>query len=206
MESNQKIYKILQKKYGIRSCKVVLNRLTFSKMKIKCTVKSSDENEKFSCVLTEEKDNIFSIKIKRKFLNESDTAPRKKQKLLPGAEEIKNIKRDNKKIVAKPAMPKPTPIENAKIGQVLLCKLKCFCPWPAFVTEVRGGLISVEFFGDHTKYTGAIKNFYKFEDSSETIIANLRGRKNPLYRKSVLEAEVALGIPTAHSILNRITI
>lgn len=111
---------------------------------------------------------------------------------------------NRKKALVKPTKPKPKPIETAQFGDVLLCKMKGFCAWPAFVTDIRNGLITVEFFGDHTRHTAAIKNFYKFQESSETILANLQGRKNPLYSKSVLEAEKVLGIPFEHSILNRI--
>lgn len=112
---------------------------------------------------------------------------------------------DNKQqAIMKPTKPKPKPIESAELGDVLLCKMKGFCAWPAFVADIQNGRITVEFFGDHTRHTTTMKNFYKFNESSETILANLQGRKNPLYSKSVLEAERVLGVPEKHSILNKI--
>lgn len=96
---------------------------------------------------------------------------------------------------------KPKPADSASIGEVMLCKMKGYCEWPCFVTHIEHGLISVEFFGDHTTHRAAIHNFYKFADCFDIILNNLKGRKNPLYRKSVREAEIVLGIPPHLSIV-----
>lgn len=100
--------------------------------------------------------------------------------------------------------PKATPAKSVQLGEVVLCKMRGFCEWPARVTGFENGLILVEFFGDHTTHKAAIHNFYKFEDSSDAIRDNLRGRKNPLYSKSIREAECVLGIPLIDSVTNRI--
>lgn len=85
----------------------------------------------------------------------------------------------------------------------MLCKIKGFCEWPALITGLEGSRINVQFFGDGTTYKSTIKNIYKFSESAYLIQTNLRGRKNPLFHKSVLEAERALGIPFELSITNR---
>lgn len=94
--------------------------------------------------------------------------------------------------------------EHVEIGEILLCKLRGYPEWPAFVTGKEGNMIAVEFFGDHTTYKTNIANCYKFSESSEKIVEILRTRKNPLYGKSVKEAEAVLGIPFEQSIVNRV--
>lgn len=94
-------------------------------------------------------------------------------------------------------------VENVQLGEIVLCKMRGFCEWPARVTGFENTQIAVQFFGDNTTHRAAIHNFYKFEESSDIILANLQGRKNPLYWKSIREAELALGIPSSHSITNR---
>lgn len=83
--------------------------------------------------------------------------------------------------------------------------MRGFCEWPARVTGFENALILVEFFGDYTTHKAGINNFYKFEESSDVILANLRGRKNPLYSKSIREAEAVLGVPMRDSVTNRVT-
>lgn len=99
--------------------------------------------------------------------------------------------------------PKLKPVENVQLGEVVLCKMRGFSEWPARVTGCGGTLIDVQFFGDNTTHKAAIHNFYKFEESADIIIANLQRLKSPLYRKSIREAEMALGILLPHSITNR---
>lgn len=98
----------------------------------------------------------------------------------------------------------PTRCETVEIGQVILFKLTGFCEWPGYITNIDQNIAHIQFFGDQTVQKSKITNFYKFEDSSEIILFNLRKRKTPLYRKAVIEAEMALGIPETNSILNRI--
>lgn len=51
---------------------------------------------------------------------------------------------------------KPTPCDHVERGQVVLCKMRGFCEWPAIVTGFEKNLITVEFFGDHTTQKTAI--------------------------------------------------
>lgn len=99
---------------------------------------------------------------------------------------------------------KPTPCDDVKEGQIVLCKMKGYCEWPAKVTGFEKNLIKVEFFGDHTTQKTAIKNIFCFEDSCDLILSNLRMKKTPLYSKSVREAECVLGITKEKSIFNRL--
>lgn len=100
--------------------------------------------------------------------------------------------------------PIATPCDRVVLGQVVLCKMKGHPLWPAKVIGFENNLISIEFYGDRTTHKAAICNFFKFEESTEAIIANLKSKKRPLYKKSVLEAERELKIPEEHSILSRI--
>lgn len=98
---------------------------------------------------------------------------------------------------------KKKPAESASIGDVMLCKMKGYPEWPCMVTGVDHGLVSVEFFGDHTTHRAAIHNFYNLADNIDIVLHNLKGRKNPLYSCSIREAELIMGIPDELSILNR---
>lgn len=90
------------------------------------------------------------------------------------------------------------------MGDVLVCKMKGFCSWPCIVIGIDHNLINVEFFGDHTTHKAAIHNFFKFSESLDELIHNLKTKKNPLFKKSVQEAELALGIPTEMSIMTKL--
>lgn len=118
-----------------------------------------------------------------------------------------NILKDRKKLkqlVKRQPKIKSELCDSIEIGKVVLCKMRGYSAWPAVVTGIDGNLIKVEFFGDHTTYTSAKSNFFKFECSHDLILSNLRALKSPLYRKAVCEAESLLGIPPDQSILNRI--
>lgn len=106
--------------------------------------------------------------------------------------------------IVKSSKLKPKPIEDVQLGEIVLCKMKGFCEWPARVIAFENGQIVVEFFGDHTTHRTAIKNIFKFEDCSDIIISNLHGRKKPMYSKSIQEAELLMGISLTNSITNRI--
>lgn len=94
-------------------------------------------------------------------------------------------------------------IQSTVVGEVVLCKLRGFCEWPATVTAINHGRISVEFFGDRTTHSTTIKNIFSFSANIPLIISNLTGRKNPLFRKSVKEAEAVLGVPEDQRLSNR---
>lgn len=98
----------------------------------------------------------------------------------------------------------PSRCQTVEIGRVVLFKLAGYCEWPSKVTRVEDTIAHIQFYGDRTIQKSKITNFYKFEDSLEIILFNLRSRKTQLYKKAVKEAEIHLGIPEHSSILNQI--
>lgn len=100
--------------------------------------------------------------------------------------------------------PKAMPCKSVKIGDVVLCKMRGFCRWPAHVTDMVGNSIFVEFFGDKTTQKSKLENLFSFNDSSEDILENLKCKKDPLFSKAVKEAEGTLKIPKTHSIFNKL--
>lgn len=90
------------------------------------------------------------------------------------------------------------------MGQVVLCKMRGYAEWPAMVVGIEENLIHVEFFGDHTRYKCAVRNFFRFEDCHDVILANLRTKKTALYARSVKEAEAVLGVPPELSIFQQL--
>lgn len=82
--------------------------------------------------------------------------------------------------------------------------MKGFAMWPAVVTGFQKKLIEINFFGDNTSHKAALCNFYKFEESHDIMIANLKTKKTPLYKKAILEAEYMLNIPPKMSLTNKI--
>lgn len=113
-------------------------------------------------------------------------------------------KKKKRVLVVAHRMPIATPCDQVVIGQVILCKMRGYCEWPAKVTGFDSTLICIEFYGDHTTHKSTLCNCFKFEQSHEIIIANLKSKKTPLYKKSVLEAERELNIPPELSIINKI--
>lgn len=98
----------------------------------------------------------------------------------------------------------PNPCTEVYEGEVLLCKMRGFPAWPARVTSIDKNMIGVTFFGDRTTWRGSIVHLYPFELSHCEIISNIKKRKDPLYAKSVQEAEHALKIPEIFSIFNKL--
>lgn len=72
MSISEKYEKKLQKRYGIKPCSIVLNKNEFSKIRIRCTVNSSEKSQKLLCSLKQEDINTFSIKIRRKLMEIAD--------------------------------------------------------------------------------------------------------------------------------------
>lgn len=119
---------------------------------------------------------------------------RSRGKFLP--KPIKIGKSDQKKrALVRAIKPKLVPIEQVEIGDIVLCRLRGFCAWPSTVVAIEKTVIDVEFFGDQSTPKTSIKNIFKFSESAEVILDNLKGRKNPLLSKAVREAEIMLGIP-----------
>lgn len=88
--------KAILKKYGIKPCSIVLDNLTFSKIRIKCSAESSEKTDKFSCAVNRVSNNVFSIKIKRKFvdisIDDANENPRKLRKI-NNSVKIQNMKK-----------------------------------------------------------------------------------------------------------------
>lgn len=74
----------LKEKFGIKPCVVRLTKNTFSKIKISCSVTSSETNVKLPCYIKQTDINTFSIGIRKRKLNSThdvDTNPSKMVKL-----------------------------------------------------------------------------------------------------------------------------
>lgn len=71
MKRNQSNDQILREN-GIKPCSIKIDNMLFSRIKMTCTVTSSEKNEKLKCCLRQEDDiNTFSLKIKRKLCNDT---------------------------------------------------------------------------------------------------------------------------------------
>lgn len=93
---------------------------------------------------------------------------------------------------------------NLKVNDIALCKMRGHPEWPCKVIGMDGKMIEVEFFGDHTRYKTIISNFFDINESFEVMLYNLRRLKSSLYKKSVKEVEISMGIPCSKSILLQI--
>lgn len=187
---------------------------------MRCTVK--DENHSvIPCDLQQTDANTFSIKIKstcmeRRHLDEPEpeSAPKRqrldaqhpkrelRQQLKP-AQPITSKRSKKSTALVRAKHPMAVLCERVDVNDVILCKMRGFCPWPALVTEINGNSVFVEFFGDHTTQKTTLANTYKFNDSSELILHNLLRLKNPLFARAVQEAELALRIPESVSIFGK---
>lgn len=212
-----------------KPCSVHLPRVTFTKIRIKCTATENGSNLK--CYLTQEGTNTFSIRLKRKMSDDfdvskklgaklSDNSKQKVKEVVQAAKRRKiddptsrlrprsvkipkepSIRKKSTAVAPYKSIPKPVPLKNVKINEIVLCKMKGFCEWPGLVTGFDKKLVVVTFFGDKTTHKAAVHNFFSFKDSYELIAHNLRTRKTPLFAKSIKEAEIYLGIPDCNSIL-----
>lgn len=100
--------------------------------------------------------------------------------------------------------PIPIPMKSVIVGQILLCKMRGWSEWPCVVTDIKENLIQVTFFGDKTTHHTNIAHLFDFKESREIIRCNLQRLKSPLYKKSIREAELALGISPELSVLSHI--
>lgn len=125
-----------------------------------------------------------------------------------GVEEKAKNRKETMALVKRIPKPKPVPCgrDGVELGQIVLCKIRGATEWPAIVSDIDKSSITVEFFGDQTKYTTSIKNFFSFELSTEYILQNLKRSNlhNGLYKKAVQEAELLLGISDEMSLLRKL--
>lgn len=127
-------------------------------------------------------------------LNNYTSALRSRGKSVLKQTKTERVKQ-KKTALVKAVQPKLVPVERVAVGDVVLCKMRGFCAWPAKVIENENAMINVEFFGDHTTHKTSIKNIFAFAESAEALLANLKGRKEPALAKAVREVEIVHGLP-----------
>lgn len=180
----------------MKPCRVILDRMTFSSKIDSIRPVHSLDGSIFNC-------NSISLRVKRKNSDRrnGDTLhPSKKYR----TEENTKSKPKSKALVLVRTNPKPQPCNSVGVGEVILCKMRGFPEWPAIVTGFDNNLVCIKFFGDQTTHKTAVKNVYRFDDSHGLIISHLCSKKKPLYSKAIKEAEVALGVASYDSLLNKI--
>lgn len=182
-------------KFNIKPCRVNLNRLPNTN--ISCSKQTSSNNiaikinrkrssEDMNCCSSLNRPKRFKSDIK----TNDKTKPKANRKI--------NSKKPKNQLVALSKL-EVQHAKNAAIGDVVLCKIRGFPDWPAIVTEVampQKGLpkITVTFFGDKTTHTTTIMNILPFFACRDLMISKLCGRKNPLYGKSIREAQSVLQV------------
>lgn len=97
---------------------------------------------------------------------------------------------------------KPRSAQSVELHEIVCCYIRGWPEWPATITEINGRNVTVKFFGDDKNFTTSLMNIYKFHECGEIMSNKVRGRKDPLYARSIQEAELVLGIPPELSILN----
>lgn len=234
------VFYLCIQKNVIKPCNVILVNECFSKLKMRCTIVSS-ENESIPFTLRQTDSDRFTIKIrsKRCELKTPNTDEKPVGKIAAATTTIATIgevvsskrsrqagsnesrvskrkrteepskpppfkRRATKKTVALRNNPAATPCKTIYVGDVVLCKIRGWCNWPAYITEIDKNVVSVEFFGDHTTHKTTIQHLFSFLDSSIDILANLTRLKDPLFSKSVKEAEGSLKIPSNQSIFHQL--
>lgn len=109
-------------------------------------------------------------------------------------------------VLRKPTIKKAV---NLKKNDLTLCKMRGSSEWSCKVIGINGNMYEVEFCGDHTFHKTIIDNFFDIKESVDIMIYHLLRLKSPLFvksgqpKKSVSEAEIAMGIPPELSILRQ---
>lgn len=200
--------------FNNKPCQVNLTQTVYSKIGMTCSASSSDGTP-LSCKIVQDQSNTFTVTLKR-LRNDNSSVElvheSKKPKIAAITPDSKRKEKEKKPNETKKSksraivrsVSKPTPCNEVKKGEIVLCKMKGFPEWPAYVTGFVKNLIAIQF-GDGTTHKAAVKNFYKFSDSQELILLHLNTKKNPLYSKAVKEAENALGVTPNLSIFNRMS-
>lgn len=190
---------------------------------MRCSV-TTESGLKLKTTITQKDDpNTFSIRIKRPFQKMSDDSipeknranssedsevPSKRRKIdlrtrHPKIPEEPTRKKTTTVLAPYKAMPKPKPLETVSLGDIVLCKMRGYCEWPALVTGFDQKLVVIKFFGDQTSHKAAIHNFFSFKYSQDLIMHYLRTKKTPAFERAVKEAEIMMGIPDFNSIVNK---
>lgn len=93
-------------------------------------------------------------------------------------------------------------ITQPKVNDVVMAKMRCYCPWPARVDNFNGNRVDIYFFGTYQTGTVNIKDI-KLYSESRSQIRQLIVRRNPLFHRAVLEVEALMNIPMEYSVFNR---
>lgn len=180
---------------------------------IKRNAKGSSTNEKTTVGGTgsNDRENLIDISTAQKTTNLNLRSKRKRSADDSTDEISSKNKNQNKrkkgnasKAIVRVNALLPQPCTDVQIGEIVLCKMRGFPAWPARVTSIDANIINVTYFGDNTTWKTAIIHLYPFNLSHSEIILNIKKRKDPLYAKSVHEAEHALKIPKKYSIFNKL--
>lgn len=187
---------------------MVLLKDFFSKIRINCTV-SSEDRLRIPCKLKQTDSNTFSLKISSAKRSQSEEEEKPKRLEVIQAREEKPCKKKAKK--AKKGKKSKAIVrshvkgqcEKVEEGDVIMCKMRGYAIWPAFVTGIVGNSVAIEFFGDHTTHKTTMKNLFHFHESYSDIVSNMNRLRTPMYIKAVREAEGVLAIPAENSIFTK---
>lgn len=93
-----------------------------------------------------------------------------------------------------------------EIGTVVLAKMRSYKPWPAVILSSNGRTVFwVKFFGKESHGSVKKNDCVPFDKTIECIVEFLKAiptNQHDDYKRSVREAEIALGIPPERSLLN----
>lgn len=208
----------LSRQFGIKPCRVDLVR--FHRVRIGCVVKSP-EGAVLKCSLEQNNINSFTLRLEREkcapiedsiaedmiqMIGNTSGAKLRERKRDDRKENVKrtNLKKRKNNGALVPVAKKPKHCECVQMGEVILCKIRGYSEWPCVVTGFENALIDVRFFGDDTTFRTTKECCYEFKDCHDLILSNLKKLKKPTYKKAIEEAELVMGIPREHSILNQV--
>lgn len=91
--------------------------------------------------------------------------------------------------------------QTPPLNSVVLSKMKGSSPWPSRLMSISNGKASVYFFGTDNHGVVPIADVLPFSEL-DFIVKLLVAASTKQYRKAVREAELCMGIPLQHSMLN----
>lgn len=197
--AEKKSEKDILDEFGIKPCRVILERATHLQISSSSSAKSSRGQIGSYSFKRTANANTRNGKRKNSSRIDDNIHPCKKHKT---GTDIKSQKGKTEALVRSTL--KPIQCESVEMGEVIVCKMRGYPEWPAIVTGFDKNLAHIQFFGDRTTHKAAVKNFYRFRDSGDMMVSYMRKTKNPLYVKAVEEAEVCLGIPPYASIVRKV--